>query len=75
VGGHRELIDDGRTGFLFRPDDPAALAECVIRVLRNPGQWPAMRSAGRSFVEAERTWQRSVSRYRPLYSELLRRPV
>ena len=24
VGGHRELIDDGRTGFLFRPDDPAA---------------------------------------------------
>src|SRR5690606_28995855 len=33
VGGHRELIDDGRTGFLFPHDDVEALAGCALRVL------------------------------------------
>src|SRR3546814_11932468 len=29
VGGHRELIEDGATGTLFAPDDPAAIAAAL----------------------------------------------
>jgi glycosyltransferase involved in cell wall biosynthesis len=33
VGGLSEMIEDGRTGFLVPPEDPAALAEAVARAL------------------------------------------
>lgn len=36
IGGVMELIDDGESGLLFAPDDPAALAEVVDRVLSHP---------------------------------------
>ena len=67
VGGHRELIDDGRTGFLFKPDDPAAIARAVNTVLGSRDQWDAMRAAGRHFVESERNWRASVARYPQVY--------
>lgn len=75
VGGHRELIDNRRTGYLFKPDDSQDLAVCVNRILTSPGEWAALRAAGRSFVEAERTWASSVARYRQVYSSLLHRSV
>jgi len=67
VGGHRELIRDGETGYLFKPDDPAALAGAVERVLADAGRWPVMRAQGRRFVETERSWQRSASHYPGVY--------
>ena len=67
VGGHRELIEDGRTGFLFRPDDPAAIAQAVRRVLDSRAQWEAIRAQGRRFVETERNWRASVARYPAVY--------
>lgn len=68
VGGHRELIRDGENGGLFRAGDPAALAAAVLGVLGAPERWPALRSAGRRFVETERTWSGSVGRYRQVYA-------
>ncbi len=68
VGGHRELIRDGETGVLFRAGDPEALAMTVLRVLGAPDTWPALRGAGRRFVETERTWSGAVGRYRQVYA-------
>jgi PEP-CTERM/exosortase A-associated glycosyltransferase len=73
VGGHRELIADGRTGYLFKADDVAALADCVARVLRAREEWPRVRADGRRFVETERTWRASVARYPAVYEAALRR--
>ncbi len=70
VGGHRELIDDGRTGVLFAAGDPAALAHKVLDLLRAPERWPALRANGRAFVERERTWAASVARYQEVYGSL-----
>jgi glycosyltransferase involved in cell wall biosynthesis len=71
VGGHRELIRDGETGFLFPSNDPDALAESVRTVLAARSRWDAIRAAGRKFVEQERSWDKIVARYAPLYESLL----
>jgi PEP-CTERM/exosortase A-associated glycosyltransferase len=73
VGGHRELITEGRTGFLFTPDKPDSLARAVERVLASRASWPAVREAARNFVEAERNWAASVARYRGVYGSLVKR--
>ena len=71
VGGHLELIQDGKTGTLFKADDPDALASKVLDLLANQDRWPALRAQARSFVETERNWPVSVARYRPVYERLL----
>lgn len=70
VGGHRELIEDGETGFLFPPDQPHELAKTVARVLASRERWPQIRATARRFVETERNWQASVGRYRGVYGPL-----
>ena len=71
VGGHRELVRDGETGFLFAAGDPAALAHAIERVLSLRAQWPRLRGQARRHVEAERTWKRSVARYADVYAQLV----
>ena len=71
VGGHRELIEDGRTGVLFMAGDATALAKRVLALLAAPEQWPQLREQGRRFVENERNWAASVARYRKVYGNLV----
>jgi PEP-CTERM/exosortase A-associated glycosyltransferase len=73
VGGHRELIQDNKTGVLFKADDSRALASKVLELLARPDHWPALRRAARSFVETQRNWPGSVERYRGVYASLLPR--
>jgi PEP-CTERM/exosortase A-associated glycosyltransferase len=70
VGGHLELIADGKTGVLFRADDPASLADKVGVLLESQQQWPGLRQAGREYVETERNWPVSVARYKNIYGRL-----
>ena len=70
VGGHRELIRDGETGFLFKADDADSLADTVLNVLRQPQVASTIRAQARHFVEAERTWTASVGRYAAVYESL-----
>jgi PEP-CTERM/exosortase A-associated glycosyltransferase len=70
VGGHRELIRAGETGWLFPADDVAGLQGGIGGLLQSRRQWSAMQEAARAFVENERTWAASVARYRPIYAAL-----
>jgi PEP-CTERM/exosortase A-associated glycosyltransferase len=70
VGGHHELIEDGKTGMLFKAGDPQALAQRVLDLLRARAAWPALRARGRAFVEEQRNWHASVARYRAVYGAL-----
>ncbi len=72
VGGHKELIRDQETGWLFNAGDKESLAKRVLHVLGCSEQWPAVRSAGRRYVEEERNWGASVSRYKSVYESLLK---
>jgi glycosyltransferase involved in cell wall biosynthesis len=77
VGGHRELIEDGVTGTLFRAGSAEALAAAIAGLLAQreaaPESWPNRRAAARRWVEAERTWAGSVARYRAVYRDALAR--
>ena len=70
VGGHKELIRHGQTGMLFKAGSADALAQAVVNLLAAKDRWPAMRETGRRFVEEERNWTNSVSRYVTPYSSL-----
>lgn len=71
VGGHRELIDDGHNGHLFRAGSIDALTDCLIRLLQRPGAWNEVIRNGRAFVERERNWQTSAALYRDVYATVL----
>lgn len=75
VGGHRELVEDGVTGTLFAPDDPAALADAVAALFAARADWPARREAARAFVERERNWAVNVARYQSVYQNLAQSPA
>jgi PEP-CTERM/exosortase A-associated glycosyltransferase len=70
VGGHRELIEDGVTGSLFRPDDPAAIARALDRLFADRANWERRRDTARQFVETYRNWSSNISRYIPAYQKL-----
>ena len=70
VGGHRELIADGETGTLFEADSPEALADAVAGLFAARADWPERRARARAWVAAERSWDRSVEHYAPVYARL-----
>ena len=71
VGGHRELIRHGETGFLFKAGDAAALEQAIESVLSQREHWPRIKAQARRFVEVERTWVASVARYKGVYERAL----
>lgn len=70
VGGHKELVRDGITGTLFKADDAEDLVSTLLRLFDQPETWPAMRDAGRRFVEEERNWVNSVANLKAVYQQL-----
>ena len=75
VGGHRELVRHGETGWLFKAGSVAELAQAVEQLLDRRAEWPALRANGRRFVETERHWARSAQGYVRPYAALTRAPA
>ncbi len=69
VGGHRELIEHGKTGLLFRHSDVDSLAGAAVDALSRLGALEGLLDRARAFVERERTWRASVERYRAVYRQ------
>ena len=73
VGGHRELIRDRETGYLFPPNEPQPLAEGILAALADRPSWPQIRARAVEFIDTERSWAHSVARYAEVYARVLRR--
>ena len=71
VGGHRELIEHGKTGYLFPADDKDGLVRALYNLFDQRTTWPPLCAAARAFVEQERNWDVSASLYDPLYNKLI----
>jgi len=61
-GAVPELIDDGRTGLLVPPGDAPALANAILRLLRDPEGAKMMGSAARKAVEERFSIEASARR-------------
>jgi glycosyltransferase involved in cell wall biosynthesis len=68
-GGFPEVIDEGRTGLLVPPRDPAALAAAVTSLLGDPARLAAMRAAGPGWA-AQFAWPAVVDRIEAVYREV-----
>ena len=60
-GGIPDAVRDGETGFVVDPDDPAAVAAAVIRLLGDAALRRRMGAAGRAAVETFYNWDRVVA--------------
>jgi glycosyltransferase involved in cell wall biosynthesis len=70
IGGHRELIEDGTTGLLFKSESVPALESRCVELLGNGSlRWKIARQA-RTWVATHRDWACLVKRYVELYSKL-----
>lgn len=71
VGGTPEVVVDGVTGLLVPPRDPAALAQAITRLLRNPDLRRKMGRAGRERVTEHFSVEQMVRKTESLYEQLL----
>ncbi|MEO1014002.1 MAG: TIGR04063 family PEP-CTERM/XrtA system glycosyltransferase [Pseudomonadota bacterium] len=72
VGGHKELVRDGETGFLFPAGDVEALARRIGEILDARDGLDALKARARAFVERERTWDAAIKGYAEPFERLAR---
>jgi glycosyltransferase involved in cell wall biosynthesis len=73
VGGNREVVAEGTTGLLVPAQSPAALAEAMLGLVRDPERARRMGAAGRRRAEEKFDLRRVVREYEELYLSLLRK--
>jgi len=72
VGGNPELVEDGMTGRLVPPADPAALASEILSYYADPATARRHGRAGRHLAARRYSLEQMVKRYDELYGDLLR---
>ena len=75
VGGIPEVVDDGVTGLLVPPDDPASLADGLNVLVHDWERAAAMGRAGRQRAVAEFSWDTVAAQTVALYEELTGSPA
>lgn len=71
VGGAREAVVDGVTGYIVRPEDFPTMAQRMIELLRNPDRARSMGGRGRRRVQACFSCDAQLTRVEELYNRLL----
>jgi len=71
TGGIPEIVQDGATGYLFKPGDADAIAGCVLGVLRSPQQGRDLAEAAALFVVQRFSVERMVEATRRVYANAL----
>ncbi len=71
VGGTGEIIDDGITGILVPPGDPAALSRAILNLSGNAGQRHAIGQAARTEIERAYGLDICARAYDDIYQRVL----
>ncbi len=75
IGGVPEAISEGETGCLVPPNDPTALAENILSLLRDPARREKMASAARPWVLARYSVEAMGKAVHALYVDLMKHSV
>jgi len=70
-GGIPDAVRDGETGFLAPPEEPAAFADAICRLLADPAAAQRMGQNGRRAVETYFNWDRVVRDLREIESQVV----
>ena len=65
------MIDHGRTGILFPPDNVEGCASAIVELIAGRERWVRMRKAARTHVVKHHDWARNVRNYQAVYQEVL----
>jgi glycosyltransferase involved in cell wall biosynthesis len=71
VGGIPEVIQHQRTGVLVPANDPQALAEAIVQVLRDPESAAAWAHAGGQSIDTRYALEYMIDRTAAVYTEVL----
>jgi glycosyltransferase involved in cell wall biosynthesis len=71
LGSLAELVDHGRTGVLFKPGDPQALADAIEWMFSHPMELEQMSQAAREEFEAKYTADRNYEQLVEIYQYAL----
>jgi glycosyltransferase involved in cell wall biosynthesis len=70
LGSRRELVMDGKTGLLYPPGDPIALASCIASLYSQPGLAESMGTAGRNLVQNRHSPEQHLLTLMRIYERL-----
>lgn len=73
VGGNADLVAHGETGTIVPPNSPAAIAEALAPLARDPELARRMGAAGRARAQERFSLQAMVQTYQGVYDQQLRR--
>jgi glycosyltransferase involved in cell wall biosynthesis len=71
VGGAREAVIDGKTGYIVAPGDDEAMADRIIALLSSPSQAKLFGERGRETVLRRFSLEAQLARVETLYDNLL----
>jgi glycosyltransferase involved in cell wall biosynthesis len=75
TGGSAEAVEDGVTGLLVRKNDPGALAEAIVALLRDPARRERMGAAAKARLAAVFSEDKIVASLLDAYAAASRRPA
>ena len=71
TGATPELIEDGKTGYLFRAGDDKSLADCMKRLIEDPKRIAIMGKAAQETAKMRFLSKRNTDQIEQLYHDLL----
>ncbi|MFA6142747.1 MAG: glycosyltransferase family 4 protein, partial [Candidatus Omnitrophota bacterium] len=75
VGGVRDVVEDGKSGFLVEAGDTAGFSSKIAMLLKNPGMRASSGAEGRKTVARKYTKERLVRDIEGLYTDLVSRKL
>jgi glycosyltransferase involved in cell wall biosynthesis len=72
AGGNRELVEEGKTGFLVPIRNPKALADAIVSCIRQPELKQKMGRRAREIILTRFSLDRMIRNYESLYEETYR---
>src|SRR6185436_758948 len=75
VGGAREAVVEGETGYLVASDDDRTMAERIITLLSDPQRARAMGEGGRRIIKQKFSCEAQLEKTQTLYDRVLARAL
>jgi len=73
IGGIPTMIENGKEGFLIKPNSPQILANKLAELLRNPQLRERFSEAARERVVEDFSWQKRMEKYNEILEKAMKR--